>query len=384
MNYNKRILIFSEHLYGHYLEYIHHLYNGACKYKEIDFIFSVPKEFQEMKNMLNWKKSDNIVFHYFSRLDFNSNGFVISKSIKKSKFVRDIAKLHSVNEVFFISLIRYLPMIAFFIPKNVRISGIIYLIYLYRWKVSKLLLKFQDIIKYFLLNSQSNFKTVFLLNDTSAPFYLNKKLNTDKFTYLPDPYVPIDESNLINFREKYEVSNENIVFSHLGTLTKRKGTLKILDAIDSMDEIELKNKSFIFAGRIKDDIKVEFYDKYSKLKNKVQILYFDEFCEYSFLGSICLSSTFILLPYSNTAQSSGIIGYGAQFKVPVVVPNGGLLGKLVKKYKLGYTVDLSSGKEIADFIKQSQKTTCSTNTQSKYILDHSVSNFNKAIFSRLV
>jgi hypothetical protein len=199
------------------------------------------------------------VFHYISNNKLNIlKGNVLTKSIKKSKFVRSIAKQYNVNEVFFIALIAFMPTIAFILPRNIRISGIIYLIYLYRWKNSNLSLKLQDTLKYLLLSKKNNFKAIFLLNDKSAPVYLNKKFKTSKFIFLPDPLVPIDESNLIDFREQYGISNENIVYSHMGALTKRKGTLKILNAIDSLDKSELDNKSFIFAGRIKEDIRVEF------------------------------------------------------------------------------------------------------------------------------
>ena len=118
----------------------------------------------------------------------------------------------------------------------------------------------------------------------------------------------------------------------------------------ALSKDELKGKSFIFAGKVYDDIRDEFYQKYRNLQDKVQILCFDEFCEYSFLGSLCLSSNFILLPYSNTSQSSGVIGYASQFQIPVVVAKQGLLGKLVKRYKLGVLLEDASSFSIKNFL----------------------------------
>lgn len=383
MTTRKRILIYDDLLIGHHLEYIHHLHKGACEYNQIDFIFAVPEKFHDLKNKLKWKNSDNIKFHFLQNSPDITKGNLLSKSIRRSKTVKKIALQYSVNEVLFITIMGFLPAITFVMPKKIKISGIIYLIYLYRWKYSSLTLKIVDSLKYLLLSKRTNFKSVFILNDKSAPVYLNRKFNTSKFTYLPDPYQPIEESNLQNIREKYEVPEENTVYLHFGGLSSWKGTLKILDALKILNEEESKDKSFIFAGKINGNIRDEFYQKYYHIKDKIQVLCFDEFCDFSFLGSLCLSSDFILLPYSNTAQSSGIIGYGAQFNIPVVVPNSGLLGKLVRKYNLGYSIDIGSDKKIADFIRNNSTDNYYKNKGSNYMVERNPSHFIQHIFRRL-
>lgn len=384
MNEKKKILIYDDKLFGHHLEYIHHLHDSACDNKNIEFIFAVPVRFNEVKNELIWKKSDNVKYHFLSNKETILTGNVLVQSFKKSRIVRKVASYYSVDEVFFIAMMGFLPLISFFLPKNIKISGIIYSIYLYRWNKSTKREKLLDSLKYLLLSQRNNFKCVFILNDKYSTIYLNRKFKTSKFSYLVDPYLPLDENNLINIREKYSIPYKNIVYSHFGDLTARKGTMKILDAIDLLDEYELKNKTFIFAGKIKNDIKIIFYEKYKSLKNKVQILCFDEFCEYNFLGSITSISDFILLPYLNTAQSSGLIGYGAQFKIPVVVPNSGLLGKLVKKYHLGYTIDICTGEKLADFISHPHDFNISYKKESDYINEHSVTNFTETVLKKMM
>ena len=47
--------------------------------------------------------------------------------------------------------------------------------------------------------------------------------------------------------------------------------------------------------------------------------------------------------YLNNSQSSGVLGYAAQFNVPVFSPSSNMLGKIVRKSKLGY---ISSDVEI--------------------------------------
>lgn len=58
------------------------------------------------------------------------------------------------------------------------------------------------------------------------------------------------------------------------------------------------------------------------------------------------------MPYKVNTQSSGIIGYASQFNTPVLALAEGLIGKLVSKYKLGYTINEISPKAIAEFINQ--------------------------------
>ena len=171
---------------------------------------------------------------------------------------------------------------------------------------------------------------------------------------------------------------------HFGALASQKGTLEILNAIEILNSSDLRDKCFIFAGKINKDIKDEFYKKYNKLKDKVQLIVFDEFCEYSFFGSLCLSSDYILLPYKRTSQSSGIIGYGAQFNIPVIVPNSGLLGKMVRKNNLGYLIETGTDEKIADFIKNKSAKNYYKNNETCYINEHNTSQFIQSVFSKLI
>lgn len=66
MNFNNPILIFDYQLSGHHLEYIHHLYMAAIKEKNVNFVFSLPNNFQEISNVLDWPSSPNVAFSFFN------------------------------------------------------------------------------------------------------------------------------------------------------------------------------------------------------------------------------------------------------------------------------------------------------------------------------
>jgi hypothetical protein len=87
-----------------------------------------------------------------------------------------------------------------------------------------------------------------------------------------------------------------------------------------------------------------------------------------------------LIPYKATAQSSGVLGYAAQFKRPVVAPNEKLLGKLVRKYHLGYTLKSSNSEDIAIFLREIEIIKIENKIQKNYLESNSVLNFVNIIF----
>ena len=141
----------------------------------------------------------------------------------------------------------------------------------------------------------------------------------------------------------------------VGDMRERKGTLDILKAILELPQSELYRFHFIFAGKVSEEIKEIFYQLLGAMSQQTKISVFDEFCDYSFLGSLCSLSDYILIPYKQVGQSSGIIGYAVQFEKPVLAPSKGLIGKLVKRYNLGYCIPEISYREIERFFLSHSK-----------------------------
>jgi hypothetical protein len=85
-----------------------------------------------------------------------------------------------------------------------------------------------------------------------------------------------------------------------------------------------------------------------------------------------------LIPYKNSEQSSGVLGYAAQFNIPVVGPSSGLLGKLIKKNKLGYTINDITSASLAYFISNSKNN--ENIIINNYLDNRTVSTFIETIF----
>ena len=185
-------------------------------------------------------------------------------------------------------------------------------------------------------------KKICICNDSSSAAFFNRKYQTMKFDRISDPYVSITLT-LPDFRKDNTVKEDAIVLSHIGVLSERKGTLNILKAIKEMSVVDRNQFVFVFAGKIDLDIKDEFYRLAAECSEKYRLIIKDYFCSYEEISAICKSSNVLLIPYLNNSQSSGVLGYAAQFNVPVFSPSSNMLGKIVRKSKLGY---ISSDVEI--------------------------------------
>lgn len=357
-----RILIFTPRTAGHHLEYLHHLYDGAKNKLENNYFFLVPNSFKEVKNELEWETAPNIEFIYLTEKESIkcNTGNYFSSSYRKCTTLKKYILNYQITHVILITLVHYLPFLPLILPKKVKVSGIIYRLYLYEWKSLPFIKKIKDVLEMYITAKSNMVEKGYILNDSSAACYYNKLFKTTKFVPLADP---IQKSNYIPqcIKKSLNISNDKYVYLHFGGMTKRKGTLVILDSIERMSKNDRNKFVFIFAGHIRSDIKSQFYNKYETLKSDTNLILFDEFCSYEKLMDLCYSCNAILIPYENTSFSSGVLGYAALFNKPVIGPADGLLGKLIRRNKLGITINEINSANLAHKILQ----TPHNNTESK-------------------
>ena len=370
-------IIFTIKETGHNLEYLHHIYEECLMLNDVDYVFLVPEKIKSLFHNFNWERNDRIVFDFIPSdvqnqcLSHNLliNSFFISKLLRKK------VKEHNADELFAITIMSLMPFAGFMIPT--RISGIIYGIYLYNWKSMSFQRKLFNVFKYYLFCKNGLFKNILLLNDKASAKYLNRIYKTTKFQYLPDPYLKIKTDNVFDFREKYNIDRTANVFLHFGAIERRKGTLDILKSIEILPD-DIKERSFfVIAGKIKDDIREEVYERI-RIINTPRLLVLDEFCSYDTLASMCLSCNAILMPYLEIDKSSGLLGYASQFSKPVIGSSYGLIGKLIRRYRLGYTCTPGCPEEMIMNYKNVINSTID-NPSDAYCRDNSVSHFKMVI-----
>ena len=332
-------MLFETDLKGHRMEYIHHIYLGMLEHNNDEYIIVVPKDFEEKKKLYEWPLAEHIKFIYIQERNIchNEPNGLIQYSLYLTKILAKYIKQEKVDCVFLISLIGYIVALPFLISPKVKVVGIIYNIYLYIWDSISWKNRLQNIIKYIFMRMTPCLKTVFILNDNTAAFKINKLYLTNKFKYINDPYNELNYEPH-SLRNELKIADDEKVFLHFGGLAKRKGTLDILNAIALLPIEQRKKSVFIFAGKIYDELKDEFNRIRRTLPDDARLLIFDEFCTNEFFADLCISSDFVLAPYHITNCSSGLFAYAATYGIPVIGPDGGLLGNLIKQYKLGTTL----------------------------------------------
>lgn len=372
-----KFLLFETTVYGHYLEYIHHLYEGMSQYPDDELILVLPPEFEMEKDKYEWTPSENI--HIISITTGELNGIndsgAISAIWKRARLLRKYAIQNKPDVVFLISLASYMPFLPLLLSRETRIYGILYKFYVYQWRELSLAKKIAHVLLFYFYKYRKNIRGIFVLNDQSSTAYFNRRYKTDKFLYLPDPFnhTPYGGKDL---RKNYNIYDEEYVFLHFGALTGRKGTIEILDAIELMTPDEREGKVFVFAGQISPSISNGFYERVNRLKQTCKIIIHEGFCSNEMLTDLCVTSDCLLCPYKLTDLSSGVLGYAATYKKPVIGPSGGLIGKLIKRYHLGWTINIVTPYSIKDAICNVSKIEIKTS----YVDHIRVENFVKTIY----
>ena len=144
-------IVFDFQLDGHNLEYLHHLYVGASRDAQTEYIFSVPVEFKDECKVLEWPETSNIRFEYFDVANIWNKKSDFSTALKICVFLRSLVKKHNADELILIWLMNVIPFIYFLMPARVKVSGIIYRLYLYTWKNASFITKFANCVKYWFI-----------------------------------------------------------------------------------------------------------------------------------------------------------------------------------------------------------------------------------------
>lgn len=136
---------------------------------------------------------------------------------------------------------------------------------------------------------------------------------------------------LENFKEK---NKDRFVFFYFGTAQKRRGYDVLLKMAVEQDA------SFIHCGLNDQNEKYDFdvHALKESLEKKGRLLETNQYisdpvCIESFFKSV----THLVLPYQSFWGSSGVMLQALGYGIPVLVPENGIMGYRVNKYKLGLT-----------------------------------------------
>jgi len=375
----KTYIIHSQTVGGHQLEYLHHLYLGAIKRYYDEFIFVVPKRFVEDSKRMDWPVANNIKIDIMEENEEPpSNCGLLKKGWINSKTICKYCKKYSATDVITISIMEYLPFLPFLV-RNVRFSGIVYRIYLYEWSSESRTKRLLDALKYQLMSSFKVFHKVHLCNDSASAACLNRIFTTNKYRMMPDPVSSLQNYKGKNLRDELGISHSKKILLHPGGMSEYKNTIGILKALEMLDQDTRDSIVVIFAGQVVKSIRDEFNILYNRNKTRVQMFLFEGFLPFETLADLFTTCDYVLVPYNVKSQSSGIVGHAAFYGKPVVAMNGGVIGKMVKKWHLGELLYRSSEVSLYQFLCSLKNAKIYDTNGNTYLESHTVEMFNKAL-----
>lgn len=199
------------------------------------------------------------------------------------------------------------------------------------------------------LCARKNIHRLFVF-DAWAETFSTVLLKTDKIRYLPDPSAFTCMAAGPPIRREHA---ERYVFALVGSLSRRKGILTLLDALlllsaDEQEKIEVR-----IVGRTIEEDRHRIANAISRARSRtgVKIAYSDCFVPDEAIDLALLQSDVVLLLYQRFIGSSGILIRAALHGRPVVSTRYGLVGATVKRHQLGSTVDPYNASEIADVMR---------------------------------
>jgi glycosyltransferase involved in cell wall biosynthesis len=184
----------------------------------------------------------------------------------------------------------------------------------------------------------------------------------------PEQRVWIDRLN--GFIEQ---NNDNLVFFYFGTAAKRRGYDELLKMAIKYDGC------FVHCG---SNHPVEDYDNLKNiLLNRNRLFFTNQYisdpkCIEYFFKSV----KYLILPYQDFLGSSGVMFQALCYGLPVVVPDYGLMGYLVKKYNLGRTYESGNPSSLMKVFDEFKESPFNFEENIKnYMNSQSTDNFKKVL-----
>jgi glycosyltransferase involved in cell wall biosynthesis len=204
----------------------------------------------------------------------------------------------------------------------------------------------------FLLSWHPQFKTLFCL-DPFAVAPINRQFrDRARAIYLPDPVesVSVSDAAVNQLKSQLGIEPGRRVFLMFGSLAEdRKGTRQLLESLALLEHDLCEKLCILLVGEPFPDRQTLLETWLSPIRQSlpVQVVTRFGYVPESDVSLYLRLADAILAPYQKHVGMSGILLLAAVTQKPVLSSNYGLMGELVRRYRLGVTVDTQNNREIA-------------------------------------
>jgi len=210
-----------------------------------------------------------------------------------------------------------------------------------------------------LLLHRAPIRNLFLLNGEESCRFLERCFGSRaRFIPIPDPLPAAEPDPHFVLRDVYGIAEERRVFLFFGAVSRRKGAEVLIKALHRLAPEAASKSSFVFCGEPERGYHGAFARACAELRAARPDLVLNiepRFVSDAVMAALFEQSDVILMPYLRPEYSSGVLALAAKAGNPVIGPDRGLLGRLIRTNGLGAVCAIRSGplrKEIESAVKQ--------------------------------
>lgn len=381
------ILFFDIDITGHHSEYISHIVDYLITTKTDDnYYFIVHPSFEEKFPAIinNSLKNNSIRFIKTTSVEIEKLDAV--NRIKRSKNHFKLMNYYSLKYDVEVSYLLHMNVfqIALGLYKvPYKIKGILFMQFT-NMRIRSIRDYYYYLRRYFpmlLCIRNKNLDSVFLLNDRESANVLNTKFGKNNiFKYLADPIPFVESEKDFDIRAFYKIQENKKIFFHFGSLSERKGTLDILDAVYFLKDNQ-NNATIILAGKATDEFAEILSERITQVQNTtgIQLIWDNSFLANDRVVALFNQCDVVLIPYKNAEASSGVLGHAISSYKKVIGPSNGLIGKMIREFVLGVSIEDITPEKLANAFYSDDLINENFTYYLEYIEDHKPVNFAKTL-----
>jgi glycosyltransferase involved in cell wall biosynthesis len=200
----------------------------------------------------------------------------------------------------------------------------------------------------------SSLCTLFCLDRWCVP-QVSRLASRAAVVALADPvrdYGRIADSGAL--RRKLAIEPGRMVLLMFGELSRRKGTFQMLEAVAQMDPTEAGRIALVMAGPIADSDRESLQIMAGRIQQtgSAQLVVEDRFIPDREIQEFFAACDVVVAPYQRHIGMSAVLVRAARAGKPVLGPDRGLLGDLIRRERLGICVDATNPGEIAGALRR--------------------------------
>jgi glycosyltransferase involved in cell wall biosynthesis len=199
-----------------------------------------------------------------------------------------------------------------------------------------------------------NLERVFSLDILAVEFLRQHFQPKPAIEFLPDAFAlfPSTLEAVTALRTRLGVDESRMIFSLVGILDRRKGVRELLEASLALQEKHAKRVCILLIGKLLPANQQEVLAMLQAIEERshVQVILRNEFVPESELQQYYELSDVVLATYQKHMGGSSALIRASMACRPVLSSDYGLMGELVRRKRLGLTVDTTQPASIAQGI----------------------------------